>query len=80
MEGETLTPTIDVPTSPQVGAMAGPTVLPSKISLLFYSAGPFYLATDLTFGAFLQEVKSVSDEDRFRQSAVKSVPRSWRDL
>jgi hypothetical protein len=54
--------------------------MPSKSSLLFYSVGRFNFATELTFGAFLQEVKSVSEEERFRQSAVKSVPRSWRDL
>jgi hypothetical protein len=82
METDTLTvnPTIDVPTSAQLGAVAGATGVPSKSSLLFYSVGRFNFATELTFGAFLQEVTSVSEEERFRQSAVKSVPRSWRDL
>lgn len=48
-------------------------------SLAFYTVERFDAATQETLASYLQRLVE-SEDDLFSQSAVKSVPRSWRDL
>lgn len=80
MESDTLTSTKDFWT----GALGlGPVLVPTARvtgSLLFYSAVRFDCATQWLLGALIEEARAESEEGLFRRSAVRSVPRSWRDL
>lgn len=81
MKAEALSPTIDfAPNVQGVSALAASTVRPTDASLAFFMLARFDFATGQTLGAFLDGVRSGRDDERFRQSAVKSLPRGWRDL
>jgi hypothetical protein len=71
-------PTIDFPrTAPPEST--GVTEDPD--ALTFYLGQRQDLATELTLAAFLAKLETaVEDEEGFSQSAVKSLPRSWREL
>lgn len=48
-------------------------------SLAFYTVERFDFATHETLGSYLQRAGEADDE-QFGQNAVKSAPRSWREL
>lgn len=75
-----LSPTIDFPPAASAET-ARVTEAPAKGALTFYSRSRQDLATELTLAAFIAKLETmVEDEEGFSQSAVKSLPRSWREL
>lgn len=81
MTDTTLSPTTDFAAVPSASApTVGATERPAKEALSFYSYCRSELATELTLSVFLAKVVSKTEEDELSQNAVKSLPRSWREL
>jgi hypothetical protein len=73
-----LSPTRDFPVASRSPSVCDVTVVELD-SFAFYTVRRFDVATHETLGAYLHRAEEAEDE-AFSQSAVKSVPRSWRDL
>ncbi len=75
---ESLSPTREFAAASQPLSLGQLTAVQVR-SLVFYTVERFDFATRETLGAYLRRAEELEDE-KFSQSAVKSAPRSWREL
>jgi hypothetical protein len=81
-----LSPTHVVPAGSSGSIVRTPATAPVRQDAIVFYLGSAYelsseVSTEETLDVFLQRVvRRMSDEEQFSHSAVKSLPRAWRDL